>query len=373
MNKVNGIFNIPEWKSIMLSFGVVLAALLAGLAIYRLLFSLLFRLIQHTGAPSSMILLERLRKPARQLVPLLMLMLVIPSLTIPTELLGMMQHLFSLCFIAVITWFFVNITLAGRDIVISRYDVDAKDNLKARAVHTQLTVIVKIVIVIVIIISVSTMLMTFEKIRQVGVSMLASAGIAGIIVGFAAQRSIATLLAGLQIALTQPIRINDVVIVEGEYGWIEEITLTYVVIRVWDLRRLVVPVTHFLDKPFQNWTRASANLLGTVFLSTDYTVPVEVVRRKLHEILRESDKWDQRAWGMQVTNVTERTMELRALMSAADSPTLWDLRCEVREKLLTFLQDNYPESFPRMRGDIRMGKTGASVGLPPQTMSLEPE
>ncbi len=354
MSRVNEIFDTPGLKSIVLSIGVVLAALLVGLAAYRVLFSLFYRLARRAGTLSSTNLLERLRAPARMLVPLLALMLVTPSLAFPAEILGAMQHLFSLCLIAVITWLFINITLAGRDIVISHYDMEAKDNLKARAVYTQLTVMVKIILVNVIVVSVATMLMTFDKVRQVGVSILASAGIIGIIVGFAAQRSIATLLAGLQIAVTQPIRINDVVIVEGECGWIEEITLTYVVIRVWDLRRLVVPVTHFLEKPFQNWTRVSANLLGTVYLSADYTVPVEEVRQKLHEILQGSDKWDQRAWGMQVTNATERTVELRALVSAADSATLWDLRCEVREKLLTFLQDNHPESFPRTRGEIRM-------------------
>ncbi len=139
------------------------------------------------------------------------------------------------------------------------------------------------------------------------------------------------------------------VIVEGEWGVIEEITLTYVVIRIWDLRRLVVPVTYFLEKPFQNWTRTSANLLGTVFVYTDYLVPVGEVRQALHDILRASDKWDGRAWGLQVTNTGEHALELRALMSAADGPTAWDLRCEVREKLMAFLRESYPDRLPRVR------------------------
>jgi small-conductance mechanosensitive channel len=196
------------------------------------------------------------------------------------------------------------------------------------------------------------MLMTFDRIRHVGVSILASAGMIGIILGFAAQRSIATLFAGLQIALTQPIRIDDAVIVEGEWGRVEEITLTYVVIKIWDLRRLVVPVTYFLEKPFQNWTRVSANLLGTVFLYVDYSVPVDEVRRELQAILKVSALWDGQVGGVQVTNSSERTLELRLLMSAADSSKIFDLRCEVREKVLAFLQQNHPGSLPRVRADL---------------------
>jgi len=212
--------------------------------------------------------------------------------------------------------------------------------------------------------------MTFDKIRQVGMSILASAGIIGIIMGFAAQRSIGTIFAGLQIAITQPIRIGDVVVVEGEWGWIEEITLTYVVIKAWDLRRVIVPVTFFLEKSFQNWTRTSSDLIGIVYLYTDYTVPVEAIRGKLHEILEGSEKWDKRAWALQVTNSSKCTLELRALMSAADSLKRWDLRCEVREKLLKFLQDDYPESLPKVRlvldPDIKKNDDSARI-LPIKT------
>lgn len=354
MDRFNEMLIAPGWESIAVSTGAVVVALLTGMVLYRVIFSVLVKLTGKTGMSLSGIMVERSRGAARMLFPLLVLMMVVPSLAFPAEILEVGQHLIGLCFIAAIAWLAINGAFAGRDIIMSRYDIGGKDNLKARAVQTQLTVMVKIMVVVIIVVSGATMLMTFEKIRQVGVSILASAGIVGIIVGIAAQRTISTLLAGLQIALTQPIRMDDVVIVEGEYGCIEEITLTYVVIRVWDQRRLIVPVTQFLEKPFQNWTRVSADLLGTVFFSVDYLVPVAEVRQKTYEILQESDKWDQRAWGMQVTNATERTVELRVLMSAADSSTLWDLRCEVREKLLTFLQDNYPESFPRMRGDVQM-------------------
>jgi len=198
--------------------------------------------------------------------------------------------------------------------------------------------------------------MTFEKVRQLGTAILASAGIIGIILGFATQKTISTVLAGLQIAITQPIRVDDVVIIENEWGRIEEISLTYVVVRVWDLRRLVVPITYFIEKPFQNWTRVSADILGTVFIYADYTLPVQRLREELHSILRASDLWDGRAWGLQVTGTTERAIELRALMSAQDASSAWDLRCNVREKLLEFIQRNYPESLPRLRADLASGQ-----------------
>jgi len=212
-----------------------------------------------------------------------------------------------------------------------------------------LTIIIKVILVIIVVIALATMLMSFDKIRAIGLSILASAGIMGIIVGFAAQRSLATLLAGLQIAITQPIRINDVVIVDGEWGTIEEITLTYVVVKIWDLRRMIVPVTFFLEKSFQNWTRSTTNIVGTVFLYVDYTAPVPEIRQKLLEFLQGSKIWDKEVWCLQVTNATERVLELRAMMSAADAPASWDLRCEIREKLVDFLKETYPECLPRAR------------------------
>jgi small-conductance mechanosensitive channel len=196
------------------------------------------------------------------------------------------------------------------------------------------------------------MLMTFEKVRQLGTTILASAGVVGIVVGMAAQRTIATFIAGLQIAITQPIRVDDVVIVENEWGRIEEITLTYVVVRIWDLRRLIVPITYFIEKPFQNWTRISADILGTVFIYTDYTVPVDAIREQLQKILNESEHWDKKVCVLQVTSATDRTMELRALMSAADASMAWTLRCEVREKLIEFIKAEYPQALPKVRAEL---------------------
>ena len=187
-------------------------------------------------------------------------------------------------------------------------------------------------------------------------SLLASAGVVGVILGIAAQKTLANVIAGIQLAITQPIRIDDVVIVEGEWGRIEEITLTYVVVRVWDKRRLIVPVNYFLERPFQNWTRVSADLLATVYIYADYHLPVDPVRKALYEILKESNNWDGKVWGLQVTDLTDKTMELRALMSASDSSKAWDLRCEVREKLINFIQKQFPHCLPEIRAELENKK-----------------
>lgn len=262
------------------------------------------------------------------------------------------QYIFNLTLIAVVSWLIIRSVDLLRDFLTARYDINVKDNLRARRIHTQLNIIRQIVFVGVIVIALGTALMLFERGQQVGKTILASAGIIGIVAGFAAQKTIATFFAGLQIALTQPIRLDDVVIVENEWGRIEEITLTYVVVRIWDQRRLIVPVTYFMEKPFQNWTRTTAELLGTVFIYMDHTIPVDSVRTELQRILEGSPHWDKRVCVLQVTNTTERTVELRALMSAADAPTAWDLRCEVREKLVAFLQQHYPHALPRIRAEL---------------------
>jgi len=344
-------------EGIVFTCGVVLAALLTGVLLYLVLFSVLTKLAKRADVPLTPAIVAPMRAPARLLLPLFALQLVAPSLSLPAELLGVAQHLFSLCLIGLIAWLFITVILAGRDVIISRYDIDARESYKARSLYTELTIMVKVVLAIVVVIALATMLMSFAKIRAFGVSILASAGIMGIIVGFAAQRSLSTLLAGLQIAITQPIRINDVVIVEGEWGTIEEITLTYVVVKVWDLRRLIVPVTFFLEKSFQNWTRSTTNILGTVLINVDYSAPVPELREKLLEILQQSPLWDREVWGLQVTGADKLTLELRALMSAVDAPTCWDLRCEVREKLVAFLQESHPESLPRVREENLTGDT----------------
>ena len=262
------------------------------------------------------------------------------------------HHALRIILIATGVWLLVGLLGLARELVLRRCDLDAADNLEARRLFTRIRVIERLLIVAVCIVGLALILTGFERLRHVGVSLMASAGVIGIIIGFAAQKSIATVLAGLQIAMTQPIRMDDVVIVEGEWGRIEEITLTYVVVRIWDQRRLIVPITYFIDNPFQNWTRTTAEILGTVFVYTDYTVPIEAVREKLGAILEATPLWDRRAWCLQVTNATERTMELRALMSARSSPEAWDLRCHVREALIAWLQQAYPQHLPRTRVEL---------------------
>jgi hypothetical protein len=266
--------SLGEWPAAAVSTLTLAAAVLIGLLGYMILFKVLFRFAARPDTSLQQSLVKRWRHPAKLLLPLLAVLLTLPSLRFPGEITELLHHLGTLALIGAIAWLLASTILGLQELLLLRYDVTASDNLKARAVSTQVNVLVKIVMVLILIIAGATMLMTFDKVRQVGVSLLASAGIAGVIIAFAAQRSLATLVAGIQIAITQPIRLDDVVIVEEEWGRIEEITLTYVVVRIWDLRRLVVPITYFLEKPFQNWTRVSADLLGTVTMHCDYRVPV---------------------------------------------------------------------------------------------------
>lgn len=292
------------------------------------------------------------RAAARVLLPILALILGVQVLSIPPGYEALLATCLSVVLIAVAAFLLSRCVGAVATLVLQKYRIDVTDNLEARAIHTQVMVIRKIANSVIAIFALASMLMMFESVRQVGTSILASAGIASLIVGFAAQRSIATMLAGLQIAITQPIRMDDVVIVENEWGRIEEITLTYVVVRIWDERRLVLPITYFIERPFQNWTRTSSQLLATVFLHVDYTTPLQPIRDELTRILQSSPKWDGRVNVLQVTDARERTVEIRALASAANASLAWDLRCEVREKLIAFLQRHHPESLPRLRAEV---------------------
>jgi small-conductance mechanosensitive channel len=216
----------------------------------------------------------------------------------------------------------------------------------------------------IVVLGLGALLMAFQPVRRVGAGLLASAGVAGVIAGFAAQKSLGMIIGGLQLAITQPMRINDEVIVEGEWGVIEEITLTYVVVRVWDLRRLVVPITYFLEKSFQNWTRQSSDLIGVVFIYVDFLVPLDELRAESERIVRTSKRWDGRVFAFQVTDFKPDCVEIRILASAPTAPVTFDLRCEIREHLLTFLQVRYPGAFPRLRTSFSRLPTGQLAGTP---------
>ena len=328
-------------------------ALVVGIAGHFLLFRVLLNVTKHTEVTFDNALVKRCYRPFQWIIIILIVRIVSKRPPDLKPLLpGSAVQVMVLILIALVGWLLISLIYVLEDYVTSRFDVGAKDNLKARKVYTQLRVLKRIAIIVISILAFGTMLMTFENIRQLGKTILASAGILGIVVGVAAQRTIATFIAGIQIAITQPIRVDDVVIVENEWGRIEEITLTYVVVRIWDLRRLILPITYFIEKPFQNWTRISADILGTVFIYTDYTVPVDAIREQLQKILNESEYWDKKVCVLQVTNATDRTMEIRALMSAADASIAWTLRCEVREKLIEFIKAKYPQALPRVRAEL---------------------
>ena len=233
------------------------------------------------------------------------------------------------------------------------FDLNKEDNLKERKVRTQLQFVRKFLVSVIIIIAISVVLLSFESMRKIGTGLLTGVGIGGIIIGFAAQKSLGNLLAGFQIAFTQPIRIDDVLIVEGEWGRVEEITLTYVVLNIWDQRRLILPITYFIEKPFQNWTRVSSQLLGTVFLYLDYDTPIQPLREKLTEILESSPLWDKRVNVVQVTDSKQANIEVRFLMSARNSSQAFDLRCIVREQMLSYIRDHFPESIPKTRISVK--------------------
>ncbi len=251
--------------------------------------------------------------------------------------------------IAISSWVLIEIVKIFKRRLLRKYDISDEDNLKSRKLHTQINILEKVIISIIIITSIGLILISIESIRKIGVGLFASAGVVGIIIGLSAQKIFGALLAGVQIAITQPFRVDDAVVVENEWGWIEEINLTYVVVRLWDKRRLVLPATYFLEKPFQNWTRTTADIIGSVFLYTDYTISFDALRTELTRILENCDLWDKKVNVLQVTDSKASSVEIRILVSAKNSPTAWDLRVHVREKMIEFIQQNYPESLPKTR------------------------
>jgi small-conductance mechanosensitive channel len=262
------------------------------------------------------------------------------------------SHAVTVALMLVAGWLATRLTRVLEDVLLAQLHMDQADNLEARKLHTQMRFLGRLLVVGIVVVTGSAILLSFESLRQLGAGLLTSAGIAGIVIGFAAQKTVGNLIAGFQIAFTQPIRTDDVVIVEGEWGKIEEITLTYVVVRIWDQRRLVVPIGYFIEHPFQNWTRTSADLIGTVYLHLDYRAPVEELRTELQRILEASPHWDGSLWRVHVTDAGERTIEVRALVSAANSDAAWELRCEVREKLVAYLQEHHPDTLPRTRAEL---------------------
>lgn len=331
---------------------VVLAAVIGAIAA-RIVLSVFSRLAEHSAGKLDDIVMKHLRQPLQFLIPVLLIYPILSVTELPIHQEEHIAGILKVLTILFIAWFAIRSVWAAEEGLLRHFDTSGPDNLTSRRVHTQIKLLRQVVLFIIVILALAVTLMMFEPLRAIGVSMLASAGIAGMILGLSAQKALGNLMAGIQIAITQPIRLDDVVIVENEWGWIEEITLTYVVVKVWDLRRLVVPISYFIEKPFQNWTRTSADILGSVFIYTDYTMPIEKLREALTRTLQSTDLWDGNVNGLQVTNAKENTLELRALVSAKDSPKAWDLRCLVREKLVSFLQEQYPQCLPKFRTELK--------------------
>jgi small-conductance mechanosensitive channel len=277
------------------------------------------------------------------------------------------RHWLGIALIAALTWLVVEIVYAATDIALHRLTraLGTRDNRRARRARTQLIVIRRVLAAIAVVIATGAILLTFGQVRALGASFLASAGLVGAVAGIAARSTLGNIIAGLQIAFSDMLRMDDVVVVESEWGRIDDITLTYVVVRTWDERRIILPTSYFVDNPFQNWTREESRVMGTVLLEMDFTVPVEEIRAQTQRIIEDSPLWDRREWVLQVTDLTAQGVQLRILVSAADAPSAWDLRCDIREQLLTFIRERYPLALPRGRVESVSPKTPPLVSADP--------
>lgn len=328
----------------------LLVALIAVLLVHRYGTAFLQRVT--APLPFSRHLVRHCHRPGAVVVFLLLAQVVLRNSPDALGGIGTARHLNALCLIIGLTWLGVRSVKAVEKAIIELNPADTPDNLQARRVQTQTRVLARTVMVLLTLAGSGAALMTLPGLRQIGTSLLASAGVAGLIVGFAAKPVLGNLLAGMQIALTQPIRLEDVVIVQNEWGHIEEITGTYVVVRIWDQRRMIVPLQWFIENPFQNWTRTNSDILGTVLIWVDYRLPLQPVREEADRICRHAPEWDGRLCTTQVVEAGERAMQLRILVSARDAGRAWDLRCRVREGLIDFIQRVYPEYLPRVRAEI---------------------
>lgn len=336
------------WNIILIAIAIV-----AGLLIKALLaifvkkktteasrFRLFYALLRHLGQPLNYFL------------PLFLFNILLPLMQLPAAVRNYISHVVEIGLIITFSWLIIRAVNLAQEYVYYKFDLKKSDNFRERKIRTQLQYIRQVIIGLIVLLTIAAVLLTFSTMRKLGAGLLTGVGIGGIIIGFAAQRSLGNLLAGFQIAFTQPIRIDDVVIVENEYGRIEEITLTYVVVKIWDERRMILPITYFIEKPFQNWTRKATELLGTVFIYADYTLPVEPLRNELNRLVKESPLWNGKAVGLVVTDVKEQTIEVRATVSANNSGALFDLRCYVRENLLLFINQHYADNLPKVRAGL---------------------
>lgn len=329
--------------SIVVALILVVAAFHAGFMVLR-------RLAR--ANPVASMFVKAAEGPGLAAAALVVFQLMVQGASDSLYAIGVVRHAALLLFISAMTWLVARMITAVADAVALRFPIGVADNLNARRIQTQTRLITRTLASTAVLVGVALGLLTFPGVRSIGASLLASAGIAGLVMGIAAKPILGNLLAGLQLALAQPIRLDDVVVVEGEWGRIEEIGSAYVSVALWDQRRLVLPLQYFIEKPFQNWTRATSEIIGTVVLWVDYGMPLEPLRAELRRICEASPLWDRRIATIQVTDASKRALQLRALVSAADSAQAWDLRCEVREGLVKFIRQEHPQFLPRLRTEL---------------------
>lgn len=338
---------IIEWAD---TAGLAFLAVVAGFAFYKALVFLVGRFSKPSSIPR--IFFDAAARALGTTLCLLALNSVLHTAPQDLAVLGVMQHITTLLLIMSLTWVAVALTSAIGDVIVKLNPALEDEWKRARKIETQTRFLVRGLNIVIVLVGVGAALMTFESVSKIGTSLLASAGIGGIIIGFAARPVLSNLLAGMQIALTQPLRIDDVVNVQGEWCWVEEVTATYVVLRVWDLRRMIIPLQWFIENPFQNWSRNSADLMGSVLIWVDYGMPVEPLRAEFARLLEASTDWDRITESVQVVEAGEKAMQIRFLMSARNSTTLWNLKCYVREQMIGFIQQSFPEYLPRYRAQL---------------------
>ena len=339
---------MPDWAAslILLSLAFIIA-----LIVHRAGFRLVTTLVSDRDLFWRS-LVSRTEGPGRLAVIIFGLSVATKIAPLSDRQATLIQHLLSVCFIILVGWLAITALHIWTTVYLRRFKLDAADNLLARKHQTQLRILQRVAVTVIGVITIAVALMSFDAVRQYGVSLLASAGAAGLVIGLALQPMLKNLVAGIQLAITQPIRLDDAVIVEGEWGNVEEITSTYVVVRLWDWRRMVLPLAYFIEQPFQNWTREGSSLIGTVMLYVDYTAPLAAMREQLKKIAEASPIWDRQVVNMQVTDFKQDTMEIRMLVSAGTAGRTFDLRCAVREEMISWLQKNHPTALPRRRAEI---------------------
>ena len=331
---------------------VFAAAILIGLVVKFIIKSILNYNKKYTDYSLFRSIITHFSRPMNHFVPLLLLNLMEPLMVLTPQYDLIITRCVQIGLIISFAVLLMSTVSVFEDYIYHTFDLNKEDNLKERKIRTQMQFIRRLLASVIIFITVAIILLSFDNVRKIGAGLLTGVGIGGIIIGFAAQKSLGNLLAGFQIAFTQPIRIDDVLVVEGEWGRVEDITLTYVVLNIWDQRRLILPINYFIEKPFQNWTRTTSEILGTVFLYLDYRTPIDALRTEFDRVLTTTNLWDSRVKGVQVTDAKMNCIEVRILMSARNSSHAFDLRCYVREQLIKFLADNYPESLPLNRMEV---------------------